>query len=204
MASPSTDPSPKIRAFFALALPAPERAVIEKLQRTFASRNPFDRVRWIPPAALHITLKFLGAVETRQLPQLLALSASAIEPLAPISVSLKDIGYFPGTRRAQIVWIGLSGGLPCVTELQKCLEAAASHCGFEREARAFHPHVTIGRWRDPVAMPKWAVDLDGCYGDSWQVKEVLLKQSLLSPKGAIYRDVAALPLRGIPPWALGP
>jgi 2'-5' RNA ligase len=77
------------------------------------------------------------------------------------------------------------------------LEAALQPLGFEPEGRPFKPHLTLARVKDPRAsgavvrlVEKYA---PGEFG-SVDVKSILLKKSVLSPKGPTYTTVLTSPL----------
>ena len=62
----------------------------------------------------------------------------------------------------------------------------------EPEIRAFHPHLTLGRWRDRARRPALPdVDLGTAH-----VGELVLYRSDIRPSGSIYTPLAAFPLGG--------
>ncbi len=96
-----------------------------------------------------------------------------------------------------MVWLGLEGNFE---ELYRKVEDALSPLGFEREARGFSPHVTLGRVGRPSSettcrlSPKIAA-LAGTDLGSFTVDKFLLKKSTLTRGGPIYEDLAKFPLR---------
>jgi 2'-5' RNA ligase len=74
--------------------------------------------------------------------------------------------------------------------LQAACEKAAVASGFEPETRAFHPHLTLGRWRDRAPRPPLPeVDLGKA-----RVRELVLFRSDIRPSGSIYTPLAVFPL----------
>jgi 2'-5' RNA ligase len=82
--------------------------------------------------------------------------------------------------------------------LAEKVEKALASIGFAEEKRKFTPHLTIGRWRQfrrsdndlTDALAQWQErDFSGS-----TVHEVVLFQSILSPSGAEYRRLKAVPL----------
>ena len=62
--------------------------------------------------------------------------------------------------------------------------------GFAPEARPFHPHLTLGRWKDRVRRPRLPeVDLGGCALD-----ELVLFRSDTEPGGPVYTPLSRYPL----------
>jgi 2'-5' RNA ligase len=59
-------------------------------------------------------------------------------------ISIGGIGAFPTIRLPNVVWMGVDPS-PALRCLKQDLEWGLASHGFERETRAFHPHITIGR-----------------------------------------------------------
>ncbi len=131
-----------MRLFVALNIPKQERA---RIHRAVAElKDPGFPVRWIEPEGYHLTLKFLGEVRPELLPHL----EGAIDRVAGATVafplSIGGFGAFPTIRRPRVLWLGVDPS-PALRCLKQDLEWGLASHGFERETRAFHPHITIGR-----------------------------------------------------------
>ena len=131
-----------MRLFVALNLPKLERT---RIQRAVAKlRDSEFPVRWIEPEAYHLTLKFLGEVR----PELVPTLERAIDRVAAATngfpLSISGFGAFPTIRRPRVLWVGVDPS-PALRCLKQDLEWGLASHGFERETRAFHPHITIGR-----------------------------------------------------------
>ena len=66
----------------------------------------------------------------------------------PMGILLGGAGAFPAARRPRVVWLGMDAGARELVALAAALERALKPRGFERESRAFSPHLTIGRVRE--------------------------------------------------------
>ncbi len=134
-----------MRIFIAVNLPETERLRIHEAMAPL--REAGLPVRWTPPEAYHLTLKFLGEVR----PDLAARLPAALDRVAgatfPFGVAISGVGAFPTIRRPQVIWLGVEPS-PALRCLKQDLEWALADHGFERETRAFHPHITLGRTRD--------------------------------------------------------
>jgi RNA 2',3'-cyclic 3'-phosphodiesterase len=109
-------------------------------------------VRWARPENVHLTLKYLGDVAEDDLDRV----AEALEPVRlrhePFEAELSGIGAFPSTKRARILWAGIGEGSEFLRDLARDVEASLEPLGFEREDRAYVPHLTLGRARSrPVS-----------------------------------------------------
>jgi 2'-5' RNA ligase len=94
----------------------------------------------VPVEKIHMTLAFLGAIDDDARRR----ANAAAQPLRapPFDITLDRIGAF---RRARVAWAGASQAPAPLLDLQARLEASLRASGFDLEARAFAPHVTLAR-----------------------------------------------------------
>ena len=181
-----------MRLFVAINLPDTlRRAVWEAGTPLRAASYP---VRWVDPAAIHLTLKFLGNVEETREPEIIEAVQGAVRGAKPFSLSLDGFGAFPTPRRPRVLWVGCEAAPP-LELLQDRVERVFADLGFPVEGR---PHLTLGRARRDVRPRDFAAlerDLQTLefHGDLL-VSSLDLMQSVLTPQGAHYtaRHAAAL------------
>lgn len=101
-------------------------------------------VRWVEPGEYHLTLKFLGEVRSETLPGLSKAVGRVTSSTREFPMDIAGFGAFPTIRRPQVLWVGVEP-TPALRCLKQDLEWALADHGFERETRAFHPHITLGR-----------------------------------------------------------
>jgi len=147
----------------------------------------------VRPDNIHLSLKFLGDVEETREPELAAALKGAAgtrgEP-RPLTLQITGFGVFPDYHRPHVLWAGVSPE-PGLELLQHRVEQAFAPLGFPTEARAFRPHVTLGRAardarpRDFTGVEEIlaATDSDATV----TVAEVDLMQSTLQPEGPVYQ-----------------
>jgi 2'-5' RNA ligase len=134
--------SPRARLFVALDLPQDVRAGLVDWQQT-ALADPALRV--VAPAALHITLVFLGYQAEKDV-KAIAKAAFAIEAAAPAVELMTEPVGIPRGKRPRLVAVAANSE-ETVT-LQKQVEERLVEGGFyEPEKRAFWPHLTVARVR---------------------------------------------------------
>ena len=181
-----------VRLFVAIELPRDLRAEIAHRARQIRAHLP--KARWISEDNLHITLCFLGQVETDALEPVTTGIRSLTGELEPIELQVTAVGAFPG-RVVRILWLGLEAG----PEL-----AALAH-GLELEllgrepARPYHAHITLARCRRPWSRRKLEVAAPGferlSHG-SFTARSLVLMRSHLSASGARYEPLEVFPLSG--------
>ena len=183
-----------IRVFVGVRIDSEVAQRIAAVQAALRPRLP--GVRWVAENNYHFTLKFLGAVNENRIPEITNALTEALAPFTLFVVSARGVGVFPDIRKPRVIWVGLDSKE--LAALAREVESAMERIGFAREARPFQPHLTLGRWRDPI---KPAAELcreierrkDEAFGDS-VVKEVVLFQSTLMPGGAVYSELEIFPL----------
>jgi 2'-5' RNA ligase len=178
-----------IRAFVALPLPDTlRRAVAETIRRLTPS---LPDVRFVRDEGAHVTLRFLGGTRADTIAALEAPLRAAALQCPPLDVKVRGLGVFPERGAPRVLWLGLE--MPAAAAaLQATCEKAAVAAGFEPETRAFHPHLTLGRWRDRARRPALP---DADLG-SVRVRELVLYRSDLRPSGSVYTPLALFPLGG--------
>ena len=175
---------------FVAVFPPPE--VRETLARAARKLPVSGEVRWVRPANVHLTLKFLGDVAESDLSRV----AEALEAIRgrhePFEVALCGFGAFPSGRRARIFWAGIGEGSERLRALARDVELSLEPLGFDREARPYSPHLTLGRAH---GRPASLVDAAGASepGPRFWVRRMELVKSVLGGAGADYSTLAAYP-----------
>jgi 2'-5' RNA ligase len=186
-----------IRSFIAIELPEEIRHALAKIQEHL--RRDVAGVRWVQPASIHLTLKFLGDISAEQVQAIAAAAMGVVQNEPPLIVGLSGLGAFPNPHRPRVIWVGVEGDVERLGRLQVRLEEALEPFGFPREGRAFRPHLTLGRVKDPrrpldLTCALAEVTVPRC--NSFDVHEILLYKSDLRPSGAIYTKLQHLPFAG--------
>jgi 2'-5' RNA ligase len=192
--------SPWIRAFIALNLPPEVKAGLERFQNKLKSSWRTDWFRWTPQEQTHLTLRFLGNIAADSVSDLESALQRACAGIPPFELAAEGFGCFPEGPHPRILWIGVTGKLDLLTSLVKGVGRETRPWG-EREDKAFHPHLTIGRIKSshPAELGKLSEEIcrvkPPCLG-KWLVTRVDLMQSELSPLGARHACIATVPLAG--------
>ncbi len=186
-----------VRSFIAVPIPG----MVQKQARLIQGRLQAvgGDVKWVDPSQIHITLKFLGGVESALLDALKEAVTAAIHVQPPFSLRLSGLGTFPSTGVPRVIWAAIGGELHRLLSLQKEVEAALVEKGFPPEERSFSPHVTLGRVRSPrnIAQLKGLLrSMEGVDLGEFPVAEVLVMKSELLPSGPRYTVLhrASLPV----------
>src|SRR5262249_31497236 len=150
---------------------------------------------WVKADNLHLTLRFLGEVESAMLEHVRKAVTDAAAAVSPFTVSLDGLGGFPPGRAPRVLWAGVWTGGEEMRALHAALETALAAHGIPRESRSFHPHVTLARARDPRGAGGLASALGAgpTFGEA-RVRALHLMRSELDPRGARYTVLVEAPL----------
>jgi 2'-5' RNA ligase len=182
-----------IRSFIAVDLPEPARGAAAGVSRALRSAPGGADVRWVRPETLHVTLRFLGQVETSRVAGLAAQVAGAIAGIAPFRLTLGGLQVFPGPSRPRVVALEIAPAAP-LAALAAAVERGVVAAGFEPEPRRFRPHLTLGRVRGRAAP-----DVAGVAPpppSPFEVSEAVLFRSDLGSQGAHYTPLERMSLGG--------
>lgn len=127
----------KVRVFAAIELSAAWREYLAALAHEFKPRLDRNAVRWQRPEGIHLTLKFYGEVKPDVVPAIERSLQQAAAGSRPFTLQLNGLGIFPSPRAPRVVWVGLTGDLEALGQLQEAVEAGGAALGFAPEARGF-------------------------------------------------------------------
>ena len=148
--------------------------------------------RWQNEDQLHLTLRFVGEVER---PTADDLAATLTRIAAPaFDLRLSGTGRFE-QRSSGALWAGVEPKEP-IAALAAKVERVCQSVGIAPERRAFHPHITLARWkgRRSREVAEFLERSRGFSSASFTVDRFILFESRLSRHGAHYEDVATYPL----------
>ena len=168
-------------------------AHIERLRR----QSPKVRVGWERTEKLHITLKFLGDTADDRVEDVVHSVARIATEHRAFELAIAGPGVFPGSSRPRILWIGVHDPSDAVSKLNRDVEDACERLWFEKEGRRFHPHITIGRVREPQnGIPLAKSHLETLIEPiEFAVNSVAVYESKLLPSGSVYSVVQRVTLK---------
>ena len=148
--------------------------------------------RWQDEDQLHLTLRFIGEVDRRTAEDLGPALGSVTVP--PFPLALRGVGMFERKGRVHSAWAGVADS-PALLTLQKKVERACQSAGLQPEHRKFAAHVTLARMKGAGrGLGDWLAKHSNFATDPWMVEDFRLYDSLLSPGGSLYTEIARYPL----------
>ena len=182
-----------LRTFIAINVPPAVLDTITRIQTQYKSLGL--HASWVKPGNIHLTLKFLGDTDPDRISGIQYTLTETLASFACFQLSLDSAGVFPDTNNPRVLWLGLKDEEGVLKTLQADIEKALESIGFPREQRPFLPHVTLVRIKSPKGKKKLKEELDavnpkGISTHPFDVGEIHLYESQLTPKGSIYTLLA--------------
>jgi 2'-5' RNA ligase len=181
------------RLFFAVQTPSVLVKVLDKLQYKLSEElRSLEPPPHLKPEKLrnsHCTVRFLGNVEESKIEEMIGAVNSELSKssIGTFEVKLGAVGVFSKRQAARVMWIGLTPEAP-LQHVQHAIDRTLDKCKipFERE-RAFHPHITLFRFREPYRLPeKFEFPDLSDSSPTVLVSEVMLVESKTFAEGAEY------------------
>jgi RNA 2',3'-cyclic 3'-phosphodiesterase len=183
-----------VRLFLAIPLPPDLAARAFEILPT-----ALPALRRVKAENLHITLAFLGHTPDESLDDVAAAAREAALAVSPFRLSFDRVGRFPERGRPRVVWLGIAEGEASVVELGAGAYSGLRSRGLRFDDRPLAPHLTLARVAEDASAAEAktvgaAIDTTPVPSLHFDVTEIAVVQSVLSPKGPRYTALATVPL----------
>ncbi|WP_294237416.1 RNA 2',3'-cyclic phosphodiesterase [uncultured Sphingomonas sp.] len=153
------------------------------------------RARWQDDEQLHLTVRFIGAVD-RPVAEDVAAALSQVHAPVP-TVRIAGVGSFDRKGRVDTLWAGVSPH-DALAHLHRKVDQACVRAGLPPESHAYLPHVTLARLPGSAGMAPeiegWRAVHAGLSSAPFAMPHLVLYQSHLGHGGASYEPVMRWPL----------
>lgn len=147
-----------------------------------------ERITWVNPAAMHLTIKFFGETSTSQIPAIDSCLNKATLELEPFDLEIKNTGMFGSKYQPRVIWFGIEDGKSLKYLFESVTEQLKSMNIFP-DRQNFVPHLTIGRIKE-LKNKKIFQDVLSIYQEhnsgKQTVNELVLYESILRREGPEY------------------
>ncbi len=167
------------------------REVFNSLKHELAD----ERIKWVSPQNLHVTLHFLGETTEEQLVKVLKLISNKTSDFSGFTLKLNGLSFFRRQSSPSAVFFNLTE-VDELVELVKNIKLGLSKLGFS-VGQKFKPHLTLGRinyLRDRSAFYDLMEDFAETGCQLIKVDNIILYESILKPEGPVYKPVKVFPL----------
>ena len=175
---------------FVAAYPPPAWVdrTLEEWRTSEGARFEESNVRLTAPDQVHLTLRFLGAVDRRERDAIEESVERAAATVPPFSLEPHAWRTFPARGPARLVAVTA----PTPSPLKHLVEQLARRLPRSgRGEKAFVPHLTILRFRKPDASLAFSAERTL---EPFPIDRIELVESVLHPTGAEHRSLLSAPL----------
>lgn len=189
-----------MRSFIAIELPEATRVALYDFRELL--RRKGMRATWVKPEAMHLTLRFLGDVREEEASTLSAILTAWYSGMAAPVLLVRGIGAFPSLKKPGILWAGVETLQGDLKALQHVAASGAGQIGIAPDARPFHPHITLARFKKREnsrsaaqhVTPYLAEGMTPEFGNEFRASNVVLFSSTLTKNGPVYKILQEFPL----------
>ena len=188
----------QIRSFVAIELPDELKRELSQLEAQLkSSEQPW--VKWVNPHSIHLTLKFLGNIAVGRIGEITRTIEEATQGIPLFHLEVRDLGVFPNLKRVQVAWVGISGEVDKLGQLQQRIESNLERLGFPPESRPFTAHLTLARLRNQASLDErqrfgQLIADAGFQAGTIEVDAISLMRSQLTREGAIHSRISLVGL----------
>lgn len=174
-----------------IAAPLSQRVETELENIIYHLKKVAGNIRWVKPAYIHLTIKFLGETNQSSIKSLTEIIDNVSSTTSISEFEIAKLGGFPSLIRPKALWAGLDGDQAQLERLAGQVDERVHELGFEKETRKFRPHLTLGRIKKPEAIPELAEFIEQFEIEPIPVKidRLTLFVSTLTPQGPIYEKL---------------
>lgn len=178
-----------MRLFFALPLPEPLQEELARFQKR--AKDAGVSGSWPSPAGMHLTLAFLGECAETRVPSLMEAASRIACGHAPFTLQTSRLGGFPKAHAARVLWLGLEEQ-PLLRTLAEDLRSGLHEVGQAFDDKPFKAHLTLARFKAPQAVTRFPEPPAAII---FEIREIMLYQSVRGLEGSRYLVVGTAPLR---------
>jgi 2'-5' RNA ligase len=176
----------KHRLFIAINLPDRVKKTLDGYKRKW----PELPAKWTSMQNLHITLEFLGYVDTKDIEDVIKTTRETAKKHSPFNIKLERISFGPsGKMPPRMVWAEGEKSKE-LGVLKDNLQQSLSDSQLRTEnSRAFSPHITLGRikaWGFKLIEPEERPEVNENISIDFEVESIEVMESRLKRGGPEY------------------
>jgi 2'-5' RNA ligase len=181
-----------LRCFVALEIPAETRQVLLDCGLAIQALEPsWVGQRWVSAEVMHVTLKFLGELDSASIERFATDFTSRARAVTPFVLDVAQLRAVPRLTRATMLWASMEDPTGRCCELALAAQSSSLEVGVRRETRPFVPHVTLVRTRTPRAVSSATLVAAGTASGiagvgCLSVLSATLYSSTLTPAGPVH------------------
>ncbi len=186
-----------MRCFIAIDIDREIRDGLRQVQQRVIRHTKVypPKVKWVDVDNMHLTIKFLGEVSDKVLPEVCNVTAEVVGSFNSFELEFTRMGTFG--RQARVLWMGIKP-VATLEKLVERLSGELAELGFEPEKRKFAPHLTLCRIKSPGAgakISRYLSDAASKNLPSQPISSLCVYKSDLTKSGPVYTLLSRCLLR---------
>lgn len=166
-------------------------AKYKSLQEEISNSLRHERIKWVEPENMHLTLKFFGETDEKLIPEITKALETASAFSNPFQLSIANTGIFGSHYDPKVIWFGIDKNTE-MENLTRKIFSELEKCGYKPDRQNFVPHLTIGRIRklkDKPLFQQIISKYNSIEIQEQKVTEIILYESILRREGPLYVNV---------------
>lgn len=163
--------------------------LINGLKRQLAHEQ---RISWVKPNHIHLTLKFIGSTPDEDIPKIIDAVGIMLKNHKCFTLDFNKTGIFGSRYAPRVLWLGMQNTPQELHDLEEDTLTTFDNLGYLRDRQNFVPHITLGRIKELCEKQYFQKIVSAIEQKSYikqDVNEIILFQSILRTEGAIYKEI---------------
>jgi RNA 2',3'-cyclic 3'-phosphodiesterase len=162
-----------------------------RLFNEISSSLRHENIKWVKPENMHLTLKFFGQTDEKQIPLITKAIEIGVAPSKPFTLKIANTGIFGSKYDPKVIWFGIDKRDE-LDILAKNIFDELTKSGWQQDRQNFIPHLTIGRikeLKDKSLFQQIISKYNAVEIQEEIVTEIILYESILHRNGPLYEEV---------------
>ncbi len=131
------------RLFVAIHIDAGDSLV--RLLSSLAHQLRHERINWVKPQNMHLTLKFIGSTPSDKIPEIIQFLQNISLKHSGFELEFDRTGLFGSQYNPKVIWLGSSKAPDLLISLAKDMINGFDQIGYPADRQNFVPHLTLAR-----------------------------------------------------------
>ncbi len=171
-----------------IAIDINKNRALTRLVESYKLALKDEKIRWVEPANIHLTLAFLGETDEDQVSKAGKIMREAANNYESFEITFNGTDVFRDISQPRVIWLGIEAP-QSLYDLREVICEALKEEGLYRDKKPFRPHLTLGRMKY-IANKNVLAEILKSSGShdlpSQTVNELILYESILKPDGPVY------------------
>jgi 2'-5' RNA ligase len=154
-----------------------------------------EQIKWVEEHNIHITLKFFGETEEKQVAGICSVLEKRAIQTPVIELRLAGLGIFGSSYAPKVIWAGIEPYNE-LSGLMRLIHSDLRVLGYEPDRQNLVPHLTLGRikfLKDKITFTRATGQNKNIASQTMTAGEMILYESILRREGPEYSALATFP-----------